>query len=187
MRLNRATLYNNSLSNLIKMKDFTRMILGTAILMSIFIGCEKENEEGSIDGKVVEHTDCKTFKTGNINNDVADTLSCVDYSFDVSENKLTLKHVNTGFNCCPGALTCTVSQSSDTIIIQEFEEQSACDCNCLFDLDIEITGLTAKSYYLKFIEPYCGDQEKLFFEVDLQNQPDGTHCVFREQYPWGMF
>jgi len=169
------------------MKTFMRIILSAAILMFLFIACEKEKEERSISGKVINQTDCKIFKSGNNNADVADTLSCVDYTFYQAENKLLLKHINTGFNCCPGALTCKVSFIGDTIIIQEFEEQNACNCNCLFDLDIEINGLAAKKYHLKFIEPYCGDQEKLFFEIDLQNQPDGTHCVFRDQYPWGIF
>ena len=169
------------------MKTFRKIFLSAVILMLLFIGCEKEKEEGSISGRVIKHTDCKTFKTGDNNGDIADTLSCVDYSFNQSEKKLMLNHINTGFNCCPGELTCEVSLSGDTIVIQEFEKESACDCNCLFDLDIEIDGLTAKKYYLKFIEPYRGNQEKLFFEIDLQNDPDGTHCVFRDQYPWGMF
>ncbi len=169
------------------MKTFMRIILGAAILMFMFISCEKEKDEESINGKVIKQTDCKTFKSIINNAEVADTLSCVNYSFNTSENLLTLKHINTGFNCCPGELSCKVSFNNDTIIIQEFEEQNACDCNCLFDLDIEVYGLKARNYYLKFIEPYRGEQEKLFFEIDLQNQADGTHCVFRNQYPWGMF
>ena len=169
------------------MKTFMRMILSAAILMFLFIACEKEKEEGSITGKVINHTDCKTFKSDNNNAEISDTSSCVDYSFNALENLLTLKHINTGFNCCPGELSCTVSFSNDTITIQEDAEYSACNCNCLFDLNIEIKGLTAKKYYLKFIEPYRGNQEELFFEIDLQNQADGTHCVYRNQYPWGIF
>ena len=169
------------------MKTFRRVFLSAAILMFLLVGCEKEKEEGNITGKVIKQTDCKTFKSGNNNADVADTLSCVDYSFNHAENKLLLKHINTGFNCCPGELNCKVSFNNDTIIIQEFEEQSACNCNCLFDLEIEIYEVNAKKYYLKFIEPYRGEQEKLFFKIDLQNQPNGTHCAFRDQYPWGIF
>jgi hypothetical protein len=164
------------------MKTFAGVLSAILILAFFFSGCKKE--QTIISGKVVNHSGCKSFKS--VNND-PDTLSCVDYSFSASEHKLILKHINAGFNCCPGELSCEVTFNNDTIVIQEFEEAADCDCNCLFDLDIEITGIEAERYYLKFIEPYCGNQEKLFFEIDLKNQPDDSHCVFRDQYPWGIF
>ena len=169
------------------MKTFYRLLLSATIVALVFSGCEKEAEKGSVSGKTTGQSECKSFKTVNNGSVLADTLSCVDYSFHASEHLLVLKHINTGFNCCPGALNCTVSMSNDTITIREFEESAYCDCNCLFDMDIEITGLSAKKYYLKFIEPYCGEQKKLFFEIDLINKPDGSHCAFRDQYPWGIF
>ena len=166
-------------------------VLTATIFTLFFNGCEKEKEEEpeqmTISGNVINHTDCKSFKSVSNIDEVADTLSCIDYTFYQTENKLFLKHINTGFNCCPGELTCEISFSSDTIIIREFEEAAYCDCNCLFDLEIEINGIESKKYYLKFIEPYCGDQEKLFFEIDLSNNSQGTYCVFRDQYPWGLF
>jgi hypothetical protein len=167
------------------MKTFTKTMLLTAMLSLFFSTCKKEAV--NVNGKVTGHSDCKSFKSANNGDEIPDTLSCVDYSFIASENKLILKHINAAFNCCPGELSCKVSFTKDTIVIQEFEEMHACDCDCLFDVDIEVNGVNAKKYYLKFIEPYCGEQEKLFFEIDLQNQQEGTHCAFRNQYPWGMF
>jgi hypothetical protein len=40
-------------------------------------------------------------------------------------------------------------------------------------------------YRIKFIEPYSGEQEKLFFEIDFTNENTGSYCVSRNQYPWG--
>jgi hypothetical protein len=99
---------------------------------------------------------------------------------------LTINHINAGFNCCPGNISCTNIINNDTIVISEKEESALCDCNCLFDLEIEISGLENKKYFLKFEEPYLHNQDELFFELNLSNQTNGTHCVERLQYPWGL-
>jgi hypothetical protein len=100
---------------------------------------------------------------------------------------LIFKHINAGFNCCPEGFYCNVSLKNDTIVIEEFENSSLCDCNCLFDLDIEVKGVETKTYQIKFIEPYCGDQAKLEFPVNLAVLKDGIFCVTRTRYPWGIF
>jgi hypothetical protein len=53
-------------------------------------------------------------------------------------------------------------------------------------MDIEITGIKAGEYFVKFIEPYCGDQKKLEFLIDLHQNSSGEYCVERDQYPWGI-
>lgn len=165
----------------------TKILLILAITFYTFSACQKTNTEDVINGKVLNQGDCKDFKIMRSTLEVADTLSCIVYNFLPSESKLLLTHQNTGFNCCPGELTCTISQNNDTIFIQEFEELAACDCNCLFDIHIEISGIETKVYYLKFIEPYCGDQEKLQFEINLSENTEGVHCVSRYDYPWGIY
>jgi len=147
--------------------------------------CDKE-QENTLTGNLINHTGCKVFKSYIIPN-TPDTLSCINYSFDPSNNKLTLNHINAGFNCCPGSLYCDIKMINDTIIIQEFEKEALCDCDCLYDLEIELTGVFPKIYYLKFIEPYIGDQEKLFFQLDLEHNNQGSYCVTRKRYPWGMY
>jgi len=111
----------------------------------------------------------------------------VDYSFNANTNTLTITHINAGFNCCPDSLYCKISKNIDTIIIQEFEKIPQCNCNCLYDLDIEINGVESKKYQIKFVEPYVGEQGKLEFEIDLKNNEIGSYCVTRKQYPWGIF
>jgi hypothetical protein len=167
------------------------LILITLIGGHIIISCDKEQYHGqqpAITGQIIKNSTCKNnFKLASENPVTPDTLSCTDYSYDSQNNKLTLKHINAGFNCCPEKLYCNVSLSKDTIIIHEFEKEALCDCNCLYDLDIEITGVVAKKYHIKFIEPYCGEQPQLIFEIDLSEETEGLFCVTRKRYPWGIY
>ena len=110
----------------------------------------------------------------------------MEYAYNQTSKELTFMHVNTGFNCCPQGFYCNLSLKNDTIIIEEFENSSLCDCNCLYDLNIEMKEVEAKKYQIKFIEPYCSDQEKIEFGVDLAVQTEGVFCVARNRYPWGI-
>jgi hypothetical protein len=112
-------------------------------------------------------------------------MSCVDWEYSAG-GILSLKHVNAAFNCCPGRITADVSVSNDTVTIVEREEQSICDCSCLYDLDFEIRNLVpAGVRTIRIVEPYArpGD-ERLDFTVDLTALPSGVTCVYRGHYPW---
>jgi hypothetical protein len=76
--------------------------------------------------------------------------------------------------------------SNDTIIISEHEAKAQCNCNCLYDLDLVINGVDSKEYQIKFIEPYSGEQKKISFKIDLTKEKNGSFCVTRKSYPWGM-
>ncbi len=170
------------------MKTKSLLFLVAILLMFFAIGCENEtvkDEPGFISGMITDHTGCKVLKSDNAVH-LLDSLSCAEYSYDGTTNKLLIKHINAGFNCCPGTLSAKITLSNDTIIIQEFESEQSCDCRCLFDLNIEIDGIDAKPYQIKFIEPYCGEQEQLTFGVDFANQDEGSYCVPRTNYPWGI-
>jgi hypothetical protein len=163
---------------------------GILVIAVLFVaGCEKNDNNNSLilTGKMTGSSDCKfnSKSTSEVLN-TPDTLSCVEYSFD-SENKvLTLKHINTAFNCCPDSLYCNIEFVGDTILIREHEKAATCRCNCLYDLNYEIKGVESKSYIIKFVEPYAGDQDKLLFEIHLTDTSTGSCCVERTQYPWGM-
>ncbi len=157
------------------------------LLISLFlISCEKDNPEGAISCKIVNHTNCKNLKSSIKEDDYDSNISCISYSYDSQNKKLTLKHINAGFNCCPDSLYCSIVLSSDLIVIKEFEKKALCNCTCLYDLDIEITGIELKKYIIKIDEPYCGNQPKLIFEADLAANGTGEFCVNRDEYPWSM-
>jgi len=171
-----------------------KTIIYSLLIVSLFgllvISCEKNNDNNSqltITGQLISNSTCKNdLKSTSQIITISDSLSCVEYSFDKGKNKLTLNHINAGFNCCPDSLYCKVELKGDTIQIQEFERTAQCLCNCLYDLDIEIYGVDLRKYRIKFIEPYVSDQNKLIFDIDLVNNKDGSYCVIRKQYPWGM-
>jgi len=161
----------------------TFLIAATSLLVA---GCEKKDPVTSgLSGEIVHISDCKNFKSGDLKFDTADTLSCAHYAYDSLNHLLIINHYNSGFNCCPGGLYCKVTTINDTIIIKEFEKEQGCDCNCLFDLDIELGNAEQEKYIVKFIEPYAEDQEKLVFEMDLTSSNEGEYCVIRKGYPWG--
>ncbi len=134
-------------------------------------------------------TECKSFdKSANLNTETdSDSVSCIEYEYDNVNKILRLKHINAGFNCCPGEITADIYFKSDTLIIEEFESESLCDCNCLYDLEFEVGNLPGKVFIIKMVESYIGDNEKIEKTIDLNISQSGKFCVTREYYPWGMF
>lgn len=171
------------------MKPLIYSFLATVLFGLFIISCEKNNNEKQliITGQLISNSTCKSdLKSTNQHIETSDSLSCVEYLFDKENNKLTLTHINAGFNCCPDRLYCKVELIGDIIQIQEFEKTDACRCECLFDLDIEINGIDQKTYQIKFVEPYISDQNKIVFELDFNKNTSGSYCVTRTQYPWGV-
>jgi hypothetical protein len=157
--------------------------LAIIFLMSV---CEKEarkHEHQEITGELVSHSECKSNKSAEITSGEKD-FSKVIFLYKSSEQKLKLSHINAGFNCCPGGISCKINYNSDTINIIESEEKASCNCDCLFDLEIEVEGIEAKTYFLNFDEPYVDDQAKLQFSVNLAYSDSGSFTVNRSMYPW---
>ncbi len=167
------------------MKNRIAIIIFLFLLIIFSCNKEKSPDPSGISGRLTNHSECKNFKSGNLKFTEPDTFSCIHYLYDESDHKLVMTHINAGFNCCPEKLYCEVSSGNDTIIISEYEKEQGCNCNCLFDLDIELNGMDQKSYILKFIEPYAEGQEQLIFEMDLTVNVEGEYCVTRKGYPWG--
>jgi hypothetical protein len=172
------------------MKTTTNTIVIFLFAGLFIISCENEktgSQQLKITGNLVNNSACKNeLKSNSGLFDTPDSLSCIEYSFDDLNNKLTIKHINAGFNCCPDSLYCNVSLSNDTVIIEEFEASALCNCDCLYDLDMELDGVIPQKYHIRFIEPYAQDQEKLIFDIDLTKVKEESFCVTRKGYPWGM-
>jgi hypothetical protein len=61
-----------------------------------------------------------------------------------------------------------------------------CRCLCLYDLSYEISGIEGGTLWIRFIEKYVtGDAEPLEVTIDLDAEPQGSICLFRNTYPWG--
>jgi len=170
------------------MKNSIYLVLGVSILMILLNSCSKNiKEEEKIKtpptGKLVSQSTCKG-KSSSFLADTAKSLSCVKYIFEMDKSRVLMKHINAGFNCCP-KIACNINLRFDTIFINEIEVLGICGCLCLYDLDIEINDLEQKCYQVKFIEPYCDNQEPLCFEMNLIEEKSGTFCALRLNYPWG--
>jgi len=168
------------------MKTFYYTVIIATFLSILMTGCKNDNSgQPVVSGKLIRKSGCLNEKSGSLLMMTPDTLSCAEYFFYPSTNKLLIDHYNAGFNCCPGDIGCNFSLDHDTIIIREFETDQPCRCNCMYNLEIELSGIESTSYQIKFVEPYCGDQEKLIFGVDLSVVTQGSYCVIRKEYPWG--
>lgn len=162
-----------------------KLLLGISLLVGVFfLSCNKEN----IENPIINYSSCKDFnsKSNTQIDDYGSDTSCVSYSYNFQDKKLTLKHINAGFNCCPGNLFCEIDFLNDTIRIKEKEEKTDCYCNCLYDLDIYVSNIELGKYYIFIDEPYCGSQEKIIFEINLALNSTGKFLVRRTEYPWGI-
>ena len=162
-------------------------LAGISILVALLsVGCQKpsgvEPSSGTLSGTLLSHTGCKTEVSGY---DTTSNLDCVSYAYD-GRNVLYITHINAGFNCCPGTISADFRFQDGTIDVFESESEAACLCDCLFDVDYRITGLSPGVYRIKFHEPYVRDDEDpLEFRIRLLGPTSGIHCVERHHYPWG--
>lgn len=166
------------------MGKISSAFLSLLFISLLFASCEREGHH--VTASVIDHSDCKGLKSGSGEEPVPDTLSCISYSYDSSSKTMSLTHINAGFNCCPGKLICNIDIIGDTLVIYENEASTGCNCDCLYDLEISVEMLESKRYTVKIVEPYCGSQQKLIFEASLPDDPAGSFCAVRKQYPWGM-
>ena len=136
-------------------------------------------------GELVSSGDCKTFFRAPSQIETPPDMDCIEYHYD--ENYvLSIKHVNSGFNCCPLILA-YLDITEDSITIKEVDSINGCHCLCLFDLEYMITDLTPGRYRIRVLEPLLPESDDpLDFELDLFAPCSGSVCVTRSQYPWGF-
>ena len=138
-------------------------------------------------GEVIGGGECKYMMKGVEPDTFPTTLDCIDYTYD-GESVLDITHINAGLNCCP-VFVAEFSVEDNLIIIEEIDslDNGGCDCNCLFDIDYQISNLPPAVYTIKVIEPYMEPSEDtLQFEADLTTATSGIYCVERHYYPWGI-
>ena len=49
-------------------------------------------------------------------------------------------------NCCPGKIVSKVRASRDTVYVNSYDIESACDCDCLYDITTRVENLKGKRY-----------------------------------------
>jgi len=158
-----------------------------ALLPILAAACASSTGPGPTGG-LVRRTDCKTAGQMASGAAAAPTTSqeCVEYEYD-GRSLLRLKHVNAGFNCCPGTVSADIQVEGGAIRIRESESSSLCDCSCLYDLDYEFTGVIPGYWRIEVVGPYQPEGDPpLEFVLVLDGASTGSHCVVRTRYPWGL-
>ncbi len=153
----------------------------------MFVQCEEETAEETPIGALTAFSDCLDKKqTSNIQS-LDNNLSCITYN--LNNGLLELNHYNAGFNCCPEAITADISLNGDTIVISEHEDNALCNCNCLYNLQLEIQNISSGEYHMILNEPYApiGASAQLDFIFNTVDSASGEFCVERNEYPWGLF
>jgi hypothetical protein len=135
-------------------------------------GCESYDPCGpAAEGHLVRMSSCGGFGDGGGGEA---GVECVSYVF--SSGVLKLTHAGAGFNCC-GDLSAKISIGDGVIEVAE-SKPGLCDCECLFDVEYECTGIERVPYLLRFTGSLGGDMEV------LADSDDGVECVTRNSYPW---
>jgi hypothetical protein len=148
----------------------------------IFAGGPPPCDSGSILGMLIGHGGCKEFDRAG---ETPPDSECVEWEYD-GQGTLLLRHINSGFNCCP-IISADINIVANTITIVENEdfEFYPCPCLCLFDLEYGIYNLWPSVYTVKFIGLYVYDEDYLEFTLNLITEPTGSRCIYRDDYPWG--
>lgn len=157
------------------------------VLLLLGGSCASSPGSGPV-GRLVGRTDCKgsaglssPARTGLR----AAGTECVEYEYD-GKSVLRLKHINAGFNCCPGTVSAEITVEGGEIRIREKESSSLCDCSCLYDVSYEFAGVALGIYHISVVGPYQNESDTpLEFRVDLIGAASGSFCVERTHYPWG--
>lgn len=160
-------------------------VIGVACLAYIGIGCRDTSGFAETPtGMLLEYQGCKQGESGGkLALAALQSEDCIQYNFD--GRILLLKHINAGFNCCPGTITADITVNDRVISIIEREREAGCLCLCLFDLDMEIDDLESGEYTIRVVEPYIEDgDESLEFTVELSAGTSGCYCLDRNYYPW---
>lgn len=156
------------------------VLMATAAL---FGSCESPDHQGDLSVSVTSDMVCRTNQVLKTN-DPAPETSCIRFDYD-GTSLLTLKHLNAGFNCCPGKFDVSIEVKGDSLIIREDENQQGCKCNCLFNLDILVGNLSPAAYHVRFVEPYADYSiPQLIFDLNLKKVPNGQFCVTRPEGWW---
>ncbi len=171
------------------MKITSKKTVNTGIIIALFslftIACNKnENVENKqLNAELTNYSSCKRNKSLTAD-EIPNTQSCIKYSYNESTKKLSIQHINAGFNCNIDGIGCNVSLKANTLTFEEYETGLNAKCNCIYDIDIEVNNLEKNSYTLKFIEPLIDVENRISFIIDLTSNTEGSYCVTRNNYPW---
>ncbi|MCP4215394.1 MAG: hypothetical protein GY765_12100 [bacterium] len=173
---------------MIRKKSLIVFLCLTVLIVLGVTGCKKSSESTQDPiAAFLGYEGCKnsggisanpTLKGTEIHSD------CIEYVYD-GQGTLTLSHINSGFNCCPGEIYGDIQIDGNTITVTETESENGCHCLCLFDLNYEILNLEPWEYTIRVVEPYRNDGDAVLeTTINLDSAASGSFCLDRDYYPW---
>lgn len=168
------------------MKKLSFLNLIAGLLVVLQLSCNKDDESLNPKGWVTKTSECKNAKSTSGSESFSATESCIVYDYFETTHVMKLWHYDAAFNCGMTKVTSDISVKNDTLFITENETAQPANCDCLYDIELEVRELKSGKYVVSIIEPYVGNQQKLIFSVDLDKDPSGEYCVPRTNYPWGL-
>jgi hypothetical protein len=126
---------------------------------------------------------CLELTDSDEDSEITSLEECISYTYDEADQKLLIKHIHAGFNCCVSP-TGEVEIDGNTInIIESFTGEDICDCECLFNLNYEVNNVVPGEYTFT-VNCIYPSLEALTFTVDLSVENEGVYCITRDRYPW---
>lgn len=156
------------------MKENFLIALFFLMLLITLTSCNNEDNATASHGKLISSTGCKNNLSYS-NTKISADSTCVSYSLNANTKQLTVMHLNSTFNCCPGKIDCKVSFKNDTILINEFSSDNSCKCVCNYDLNIAVYDIEPKKYILKINNNNITNNE-VRFDLDLTKELAGFNC-----------
>ena len=145
-----------------------RIFFALLVISSVIaVGCQKDVpvSPGSVSGGLEYYSSCKSEIVANVlpGNDSVIIL----YSYDDSQKRLQISHINAVLNSRCDSLFCDISNFGNRITIDEMELMPRSSCLGYFNLKINIDGVQPTSYTLTIQEPVSSKKEKIVFTLNL--------------------
>lgn len=167
--------------------DAMRLLALPILLIALFTSCQKESTYSTspVSGKLEQLSENGSSKSG-ASTDSIGYSAIISYSYNAALQKLTITHKNACFSCAPDSIRCHVTNSGNSIMVEEREYNGNSSCLCLYDLKVEVDGVTPDVYLLHVIEPHLGEQAPIRLNLDLAHTSSGTLYFPRPDFPWGL-
>mgnify|MGYP001556832879 CR=1 FL=1 len=148
------------------------LVLMVCLVLIAFVGCDDSEitapDFSNTAGSTTSHSGCKSSGSGGSGDD--ETRDCVRWKYSYN-GTLTVTHINSLHNCCPGPMNADITIGDGEIIIVESFE-NGCACSCLFDLEHQIVNLPEDVYELVV---YGVNHIRL--TIDLEEERSGEKCA----------
>ena len=157
----------------------SRLLLISAVLTLASASCGNDGDgDSGIQVRNFANTGCKSVETRG--EDGLPWPEYIEYK-SMEDGYLSIKHVNTMFNCFPGELrmSATVSDNEIRIVEEDYHETDnyiRATCDCPYDLYCEV-GPLAEGTYTVIIYKYSYQYEQARFTISHSKGLDGKFSI----------